>query len=179
MAITPDASRQPAPELDLVTQLQLLASALPQGISAFDHLFAEVGRINQYDPVQDYLTQAHLAAAYRLREKPNNAQLAYTLALADILQRQAKPAIAALEKVIQLDFHNPWPYAYLAFVHLYNFSPAPAQEALQFALSLRPEQPEFILLGGVADLMQGKMFSGWQAVQRYLKSSSDSSHPKT
>lgn len=52
--IAPNTPATPAPELDLVTQLRTLAISLPKGRSALDKIFDEIGRINQYDPVQDY-----------------------------------------------------------------------------------------------------------------------------
>ncbi len=77
--ITPNAPVILAPELDLVTQMRILAGDLPQGRATLDHIFAEIGRINQYAPVQDYILQAELALEYRLKQEPNNVDLAYAL----------------------------------------------------------------------------------------------------
>jgi hypothetical protein len=38
-------------------------------------------------------------------------------------------------------------------------------------MALNSQQPEFWLLRGVADLMQGKLFKAWQAIQVYQKRS--------
>jgi 4-amino-4-deoxy-L-arabinose transferase-like glycosyltransferase len=169
--ISANAPSQSAPELDWVTQLQQLAMTLPQGVKVFDALFADVARLGQYDPGQDAVTQAHQAATYRLQQSPDNLALIYTVALTSILERQVNPAIAALTRAAQLEVQNPWPSAYLAFVHLYNLSPGAAQTALQRAMALNSQQPEFWLLRGVADLMQGKLFKAWQAIQVYQKRS--------
>jgi 4-amino-4-deoxy-L-arabinose transferase-like glycosyltransferase len=165
--ISAEALIQSAPELDLVTQLQQLAITLPQGVKVFDGLFADVARIGQYDPGQDAVTQARQVATYRLQQNPDNLALIYTVALTSILERQVNSAIAALTHAAQLEVQNPWPSAYLAFVHLYNLSPGAAQPALQRAIALNSQQSEFWLLQGGADLMQGKIFKAWQALQVY------------
>jgi hypothetical protein len=78
--IAPNSPATPAPELDLVTQLRTLATSLPQGRSALDPIFDEIGRINQYDPVQDYTIQAQRALEYRLQQEPQNRDWAYAFA---------------------------------------------------------------------------------------------------
>ena len=134
---------------------------MPQGIKAVENIFAEVGRINQYDPTQDYLTQARIAAKYRLRNS-SATQLAYTVALANILQRRVEDAVASLTRVTQLDKENPYAWAYLAFVRLYNWQPKAAETALKPALILNPNQPEIKALSGVAALMQGNLVKAWE-----------------
>ena len=166
LKIDPTAAVTPAPELDLLTQLRTLAATLPQGTKALDRVFAEVGRINQYDPIQDYLVQTQLAMEYRLQQEAQNLDWAYTLALVNVLQQDAEGAIAAFERVIQLDAQNPYDYAYLAFVHLYNWNGADAQAALQPALTLKPNLPELQVLNGVAALMQGNLFKAWHELSR-------------
>ena len=162
LKIDPSATATPAPELDLVTQERLLAATLPQGIKALERVFAEVGRINQYDPIQDYLVQVQLAMEYRLQQEPQNLEWAYALTLAQVLQQKVKGAIAALERVTQLDSQNPYAYAYLAFVHLYNWNGAAAQTALKPALAIDPNIPELHALQGIAALMQGNLVQAWQ-----------------
>ncbi len=156
----------PAPELDLVTQLRMLAQKLPQGIEGLETVFEEVGRVNQYDPVQDYTKQAETALVYRLQQEPDNLEWAYGLALARVLQKDGEGAIAALTKVTELDSQNPYAYAYLAFVYLYNLNPGAAQIALKSALEIAPNQPEIKALNGIAALMQGNLIQAW----RYIKS---------
>ncbi|WP_072016444.1 tetratricopeptide repeat protein [Neosynechococcus sphagnicola] len=172
--IDPSALPQPAPELDYVTQLRTLAATLPQGITAFDALFAKVGQINQYDPTQDYTLQTQQSLTERLRQEPKNLEFAYGLTLASLLQRQVQPTIAALQRVIDLDAQNPWPHAYLAFVYLYDLSPRAAQIALQPGLVLLPQQPELRAMKGIADLMQGNLWGAWQEAQGFL-----ATHPAT
>jgi tetratricopeptide (TPR) repeat protein len=165
--IDPTAKPTPAPELDLVTQLSALAATLPQGTSALSHLSDEISRINQYDAVQDYLVQAQQAMQYRLQQEPKESGFAYTLALATVLKRQVNPAIAALERVTQLDASNPYAYAYLAFVNLFDFRPGAAQVALNQALKLDPNRPEVQALSGIASLMQGNVWQAWHYAQTY------------
>jgi 4-amino-4-deoxy-L-arabinose transferase-like glycosyltransferase len=167
ITIAPTASPSPAPELDLVTQLQQLAPTLSQGRTALDHLFAEIARIDQYDAVLDYTSQTQQACQYRLQQEPNNLNLIYGLVLSSALQRQVQPTIAALERAIQLEPENPWNYGYLAFVHVYTLSPGSAQTALKPALALRPQQPEFRLLQGAADFMQGNFLGAWAEFQQF------------
>ena len=141
----------PAPELDLVTQLRMWTQKLPQGIKGLETIFAEVGRVNQYDPVQDYTEQAEQTLL----------ELLYSLALAQVLQKDAEGAIATLTRVAQLDSQNPFAYAYLAFVYLYNLNPGAAKIALKSALEIDPHQPEIRLLNGITALMQGNFIQAW------------------
>ncbi|MEG4043804.1 phospholipid carrier-dependent glycosyltransferase [Microcoleus sp. Pol17_C1] len=156
------------PELDLVTQLRAMAVNLPKGLPGLEPVFEQIGRINQYDPIQDYTVQAEQALEYRLQQEPNNLELAYALAFSRVLQQNVESAIVALEKVTQLDSKNPYAYAYLAFVHLYGWHPKAAQTALKPALALNSNLPEIRVLNGVAALMQGNLIQAWQDLQ-YLK----------
>ena len=162
--VDPQAEILPAPELDLVTQLRMWGQKLPLGIKGLETVFEEVGRVNQYDPVQDYTKQAEKTLAYRLQQDPNNLELLYGLSLARVLQQDADGAIAALTRVTELDSQNPFAYAYLAFVYLYNLNPGPAEIALKSALELDPTQPEIRALNGVAALMQGNVFKAWRYI---------------
>ena len=156
------------PELDLVTQLREMAVNLPKGLPGLEPVFEQIGRINQYDPIQDYTVQAEQALAYRLKQEPNNLEFAYALAFSTVLQQNVESAIAALEKVTQLDSQNPYAYAYLAFVQIYGWHPKAAETALKPALALNPNLPEIRILNGVAALMQGNLIQAWQDLQ-FLK----------
>jgi len=163
--IDPQAAKLPAPELDLVSQLRQLALNLPQGIPGLEPVFDQVGRINQYDPIQDYTVVAEKTLSYRLQTAPDNLDYTYALALATVLQQDAPTAIAALEHVTQLDPQNPNAYAYLAFIHLYALHPQAAEKAIQTAIKLNPDQSEFQALRGIAALMQGNLIQAWQDLQ--------------
>jgi 4-amino-4-deoxy-L-arabinose transferase-like glycosyltransferase len=165
LTISPGVASQPAPELDFVTQLRTAALALPQGLTGLSDVFDRIGQLNQYDPVQDYLNQARYALTYRLQQAPQNSEFAYGLALADVLKRRVDAAIVALQKVVQLDPQNPYAYAYLAFVNLYDFRPHAAQQALAPALQLQPNSKELQILDGVAALMRGNLIRAWQVLQ--------------
>ncbi len=165
LKIAPNIPATPAPELDLVTQLRTLAISLPKGRSALEQVFDEIGRINQYDPVQDYTIQAQRALEYRLQQEPQNREFAYALAFSNILRRDADGAIAALKQVVQLDSKNPYAHAYLAFVYLYQWRGKAAQEALEPALVLNQNIPEVKALSGVAALLQGNVFKAWNLLQ--------------
>jgi 4-amino-4-deoxy-L-arabinose transferase-like glycosyltransferase len=156
------------PELDLVTQLRTMAANLPKGLPGLEPVFEQIGRINQYDPIQDYTVQAEQALEYRLKQEPNNLEFAYALAFSRALQQNVEGAIAALEKVTQLDSQNPYAYGYLAFIHLYAWHPKAAETALKPALVLNPNLPEIRVLNGVATLLQGNLIQAWQDLQ-YLK----------
>ncbi|MER3433546.1 MAG: phospholipid carrier-dependent glycosyltransferase [Leptolyngbya sp. ERB_1_1] len=165
LTIAPTAATE-APELDAVTQLRTLATTLPQGFKALDRIFAKVGQLNQYDPTQDYVTQARQIFEYRLQQEPNNLEFAYGLALANVLKRRVQPAIDTLERVTQLDAKNPAAHAYLAFVNLYDFRPRAAQKAINSALALNPNLKEVHTLNAVAGLMQGNLVQAWREYQR-------------
>ncbi len=156
------------PELDLVTQLREMAVNLPKGLPGLEPVFEQIGRINQYDPTQDYTVQAEQALEYRLKQEPNNLEFAYALAFSRVLQQNVESAIAALEKVTQLDSQNPYAYAYLAFVQIYGWHPKAAETALKPALALNPNLAEIRVLNGLAALMQGNLIQAWQDLQ-FLK----------
>ena len=151
----------PAPELDLLTQFRTLAASLPQGTKAVERIFASIARINQYDPTQDYLVQTRYSAEYRL-QRSNAVELAYTLGLANVLQRRVESAIASFERVTQLDKQNPYAWAYLGFVRLYNWQPKAAEAALKTALDISPNQPQIKALAGIAALMRGNLVKAWE-----------------
>jgi 4-amino-4-deoxy-L-arabinose transferase-like glycosyltransferase len=161
--VTAQALAEAAPELDLVTQLWGLASNLATG--DLDTVFRETGRINQYDPTQDYLQQAKLALSYRLQTEPGNVEWIYALALAQVLQQDAPGAIATLERAVELDGENPYAHAYLAFVHLYCWQPNVAQPAINTAIALAPDLSEAHLLDGIAALMRGNLWKAWQVAK--------------
>ncbi|MGA7932004.1 MAG: tetratricopeptide repeat protein, partial [Kovacikia sp.] len=167
--IDPVAPPLAAPELDWVTQLRSLAMALPQGIKGLNRCFDEIGRINQYDPMQDYVNQTRQAMTYRLQQEPQNLDFAYALALANVLKRRVSPAISAMQRITQLDPQNPSAYGYLAFVNLYDFRPRAAQNALNTALKLNPNLPELQALSGVAALMEGNLPLAWKYAQVYRR----------
>ncbi|NJM73796.1 MAG: phospholipid carrier-dependent glycosyltransferase [Scytonema sp. RU_4_4] len=169
LQIDPQATATQAPELDLVTQLETLGAQLPKGTEAVSQVFEEVGRINQYDPIQDYLLQARLTLEYRLQHLTPNQDWAYALALANVLQRRVDGAIASLKQVTQLDSENPYAHAYLAFVQLYNWQPAAAQKSLEPSLAKNPNLPEFRALSGVAALMQGDFVKAWKDLSTLRK----------
>ncbi|MDY7012730.1 MAG: phospholipid carrier-dependent glycosyltransferase [Cyanobacteriota bacterium] len=164
--IDPSATATPAPELDLVTQLRHLSANLPKGIPALEEIFDEIGRINQYDPVQDYTQQAELALSYRLQTEGDNLDLLYALAFTRVLQEEADGAIASLQKVAQLDSNNPYAHAYLAFAYLYDWQAQAARTAIQPAIALQPNSPELQAIAGVAALMQGHLLEAWRVWQK-------------
>ncbi|MEM1168923.1 MAG: glycosyltransferase family 39 protein [Cyanobacteria bacterium P01_H01_bin.35] len=160
--VDPQAPILPAPELDLVTQLRMWGQKLPLGIKGLETVFEEVGRVNQYDPVQDYTEQAEQTLTYRLQQEPDNLELLYSLALAQVLQKDAEGAIATLTRITGLDSQNPFAYAYLGFVYLYELNPGAAEIALKSALEIDPHQSEIRSLNGIAALMQGNLVLAWR-----------------
>ena len=166
LSIAPESATVLAPELDLVTQLRTLAAGLPNGTKAVGPIFEEIGRINQYDPLQDYVVQAQLAFQHRIQQEPQNRDWAYGLALTKVLKRQVKGAITALEHVTQLDAQNPYAYAYLAFIHLYDWQPSAAEIPLKSAAALNPNLSEVHALIGAKALMQGNLLEAWHALWR-------------
>ncbi|MEB3210785.1 MAG: hypothetical protein VKL39_05500, partial [Leptolyngbyaceae bacterium] len=154
----PDLDR---PEVDWVSQLRMLSTALPQGIEALDPVFDQIGRFSLYDPVQSYAQQAEVTLAHRLQINPNDLENAYALTLAQVLQRDAEGAIATLQSITALDSRNPYAHAYLAFVHLYALHPHAAHDAISRAIALDPDVQEFKLLRVVASVMGGDLWHAW------------------
>jgi 4-amino-4-deoxy-L-arabinose transferase-like glycosyltransferase len=169
LKIDPKAPAPAARELDFVTQLRSLSTTMPTGLKALDKIFAEVGQLNQLDPVQDYVTQTRQALEYRLKQDPKNLDFAYGVALSQVLKRKVDPAIAALETVTKLDSKNAIAYAYLAFVNLYDFRPRAAQKALDQALVLDPNLRELHSLNAVTGLMKGNFVQAWQEYRKSIK----------
>ena len=162
LTIDPTVSATPAPELDLVTQLRAIAPRLAEGTAGLEPIFAQTARINQYDPLQDYLAQAEQALTYRRQQEQPPLDWLWAIALANVLQQDVDGAIATLQQIIRLDSQNPYTYAYLAFVYLYDWQPRAAQAALKPALSINPDLPELQTLSGIAALMQGNLIEAWR-----------------
>lgn len=163
--ITVDAIAPPpvAPELDLVSQLHQLSQGLATG--DLDPVFNTVGRINQYDPIQDYLAQAEQAMTVRLADHPNGVRWLYTRALAQVLQQDAPAAITTLQYLTQAAPENPFHWLYLAFVHLYSWQPGAANQALDEAEALAPDMIEVKALQGVAALQRLNLLRAWRKIQ--------------
>ena len=168
VTIDPAAVPQPAPELDRVTQLRLLALRLRQGLPEFDGVFAEIGRINQYDPHQIYTRQAAALARQRLKTEPDRLSHWYLLGLAEVLQRNGPEAIDAFTAIARLDENNPYAHAYLAFVNLYEFRAGAAEVAIENALVRSPDQPEFHLIRAVARLLKLNLWGTWEDLHQGL-----------
>jgi 4-amino-4-deoxy-L-arabinose transferase-like glycosyltransferase len=167
--ITPQTAPAPAPPVDFVSQLRNLAPPLAQGLAGLEPIFREVGRLNIYDPTQDYLRQADLSLSYRLSQGVlNPIPLTYALVLARVLQQNPPQAIAALQSLVQLEPDNPYAHAYLAFVYLYDWQGHKGAQALAPALKLAPHQPEFQALAAIAALMQGNVWRAWQIAEPLL-----------
>ncbi|TVQ51480.1 MAG: hypothetical protein EA366_15415 [Spirulina sp. DLM2.Bin59] len=164
ITVDPAAAAVPAPELDYVTQLHHLAQGLPLGWRGLEPLFLMIGRINQYDPIQDYLGQTVAANTYRLRQEPENLSYLYPLALARALQENAPATLAVMERAVAIAPQIPMHHAYVAFLHLYLFQPRRGEEAIAPALVLAPDQPLFQALDGLAALLQGNVVKAWRVL---------------
>jgi len=155
-ALAAPAADPPAPALDLGQQLRQLASLMPDGLERLDRVFLEVGRINQYDPTQDYLDRTIAALDYRLESDPRR-DWAYTVALAQLLNKRVDAAIAAFDRVTQIDPDDPYGWAYLAIVETIAIHPHAAYRAIDRAVALAPDIPEFRTLRGVLALTRGNL----------------------
>ncbi|WP_036485801.1 glycosyltransferase family 39 protein [Myxosarcina sp. GI1] len=169
LEITNNATAKPAPELDLVTQLRAIAPKMADSITALEPIFAQTARINQYDGRQDYLRQTELALSYRLQHGVVSSQhrldWLYTVALSQVLQQDVDGAIASFNQITELAPQNPYGYAYLAFVYLYDWQPQAATKELNIAAELNPNIPEVKTLQGVAALMQGNLVKAWNLLK--------------
>jgi len=158
-----DALPPAAPEPDPASVLRALAGPLRRG--ELDPVFREVGRINQYDPTQDYLNQLEASLGWRLARRPTDLDLAYALTLVHVLHKDADRAAAVLEQVTRRDPHNPHAWSYLGFVHLYAFRGAAAEAPLRRAETLDPRSDTIRKLLGVAALMQGRLPEAWERLR--------------
>jgi 4-amino-4-deoxy-L-arabinose transferase-like glycosyltransferase len=169
ITIDPAAEAIPAPELDLVTQLRTIAPNMARGIKGLEPIFAQTTRINQYDAKHDYLPQAELALSYRLQRDNVSQQQkldwTYAVILSQVLKQDVDGAIATLQQLLQLNDRNPYNYAYLAFVYLYDWQPRLAEQALNAATKINPHIEEVQTLSGIAALMQGKLIRAWHLLQ--------------
>ncbi|MCT7951024.1 glycosyltransferase family 39 protein [Ancylothrix sp. C2] len=159
------AARVEAPELDLVTQMRVMAVSLRLGVAGLGPIFEEVARINQYDPVQDYTMAGDLALSYRLRNEGAKRSWAYAVGFSRVLRQDVRGAIRGLEEVVRLDSENVYAYGYLAFVHLYNWDGRRAERALKPAFDVDANVVEIKALRGVARLMQGNFLGAWGDLQ--------------
>ena len=153
----------PALRPDLTSTLRDLSLGLAAG--ELEDIFATVGRINQYDPYQDYLKQTEAAMALRLANDPENLNWLYPLALAQVLQRKAPAAAETLGRITEITPENPHPWAYLAFVNLYQWRPSPAQKALVRLQAIAPDFPELPYLEAVAALQRGNLWQVWRSLK--------------
>lgn len=141
-----------SPALDLVSQMSKLATELQKG--KLDNIFVQIDNFNQYDPTQDYLKQIEFAANYRLKDEPDNLNWRYTLVLSQLLQRQVSALIQNLTELTKYDAKNPYTWLYLAFIYLYSFQPAQAEQKLAIAEQIKPDIPELKTLKTVTNIMK-------------------------
>ncbi|GBF82909.1 phospholipid carrier-dependent glycosyltransferase [Aphanothece sacrum] len=170
LTLDPNAYPIVAPPLDLNSQLRGLSLNLGQGIDGLGKIFDEIDRINQYDPIQDYLKQTQEALTYRLTHQSTQYQLDWTygVVLSYILQENPQGAIAALKELIKLDPNNPYHHGYLGFVYLYDWQPKAAEIAIKSALKLKSNIKEFQYLDGISAIMQGNFIKGWRVLSPLL-----------
>ncbi len=166
--LSSQAAAVAAPDLDWVTQLREVSQLLPLGPDYLDEVFDPVGRLNLYDPIQNYLVQAEQSLQRRWENPDDAVTYGYGLVLSQVLQLKVQEAIASLELLAQQDADNPYVHAYLGFVNLYAFRPRAAQAALAPALEMVPESPEIQGLSAVAYLMQGNVWRAWQTGQQAI-----------
>lgn len=144
---------------DLLSQFRQLIPALRSG--QLDPVFNNLNRMNQADPTQDYYQQLATAAQFRLQTDPDNLEQLYTLLLTQVLQRQAPAATQTAQRITQLDPKNPYAWAYLAVVYLYQWHGGQAQAALDQVARLNPNLTELKTLNIVAAIMQLNLVQAW------------------
>lgn len=164
LVIDPGTAPVTTPDPNLVGVLHRLSQGLAEG--NLDPIFATVGHINQYDPIQDYLPQAELAMVHRLASASDQLPWLYTQVMAQVLQQDARGAIATLEQLTTLTPDNIYPWLYKGFVHLYAWQPRLAESALDQAAAIDATLPELQLLRAVAALQQLNLWKTWQYVRQ-------------
>jgi 4-amino-4-deoxy-L-arabinose transferase-like glycosyltransferase len=156
------STRDDSFEPDAISKLHQLNKSFAQG--KIDRVFSETATLNQYDPTQDYLTQAQQAIQARIDRGESQLDLKYTLALTQVLQRQIEPLLDNLTNITQLDSQNSQAWMYLGFVRLYHWQPQAAEIAFSTAAKLPSPPPELATLRVIAALFRCDL---WQAWQRY------------
>ena len=146
-------------EPDPISKLQQLSKLFAQG--KIDPVFSELNTLNQYDPTQDYLTQAQQALTYRIEHGESQLELKYTLALTQVLQRQIEPLLANLTSISHQDPQNPYAWMYLGFVRLYHWQPQAAETAFEIAGRLPAPPPELATLKVISALFRFNLFEVW------------------
>ncbi len=149
------------PELDLITQLRLLARTLAQqgDIDAWRQI---VGRLDRYDPAHRTLRQwQDLTVARRSAESPN-IQAFYDLALVQFLQGEMRSAIAGLQQWIQLQPENPQPQLYLAIAEATIGNGTAAQVAVERVQQLQPDFVSPEPLQTLIAAVQGNPVARWR-----------------
>ncbi|MEM9156568.1 MAG: glycosyltransferase family 39 protein [Cyanobacteria bacterium P01_F01_bin.33] len=158
--ISSDAPQLDTPQLDFVTQLRQLGTLLAAG--ELDTVFDVAGRLNQYDATQDYLQQAERTLKFRLERSPDLINERYALGLAQVLQRQVRPALQTFRHLTEMDADNPYAWTYVGFINLYRWHPRAAEAALERAHAIDPDLPELKTLQGVAALMRLNLMRAWE-----------------
>ncbi len=143
-----------------IAKLDRLGKLFARG--KIDEVFKEVATLNQYDPIQDYLTQARQAINYRIDHGKSSLDSRYTLALTQVLQRRVQPLLDNLTKIAQADTHNPYAWMYLGFIRLYNWQPQAAETAFQMVDKLPSPPPELATLKIVSSVFRGNLVQAWQ-----------------
>ncbi len=152
-----------SPELDWVTQLHQQATPFSQG--KIEEAMAQVSILNFYDPLKDYLKQAEEAFSWRIEQQPNQPDLLYSIALSQVIQIKSESLLETLQKTAQIDPDNVYSWTYLGFVHLYNWQPKKAEEALNIAQKFDNPPPEVHTLKIVSSLMQLNLVQFWQELK--------------
>ena len=152
-----------APELDWVTQFSVQIMPFAEG--KINQVIENIGVLNFYDPIKDYLKQVEIASNFRLQTNPNQLELYYSLALAQAMQTKVKPLLQTLENITKLDAQNAYAWTYLAFVRLYNFQPKQAEIALNIAEKSENAPPELKTLKAISSLMQLNLLKFWQEIK--------------
>ncbi|MEM8603838.1 MAG: glycosyltransferase family 39 protein [Cyanobacteria bacterium P01_H01_bin.121] len=165
ITIDPATEPTPAPPVDYVSRVRELAKLMPEGVPALETVFAELDRLNLYDPIQNFYVQAERTLTARLQQAPDQVDYAYGVLLSQALQREVNAALESLETITALDADNPYSHAYQAFVNLAAWRPGAAKQALDAALDLAPDSAEIHGLDAIANLMQGNLWGAWQQAQ--------------
>jgi 4-amino-4-deoxy-L-arabinose transferase-like glycosyltransferase len=140
------------PLINRVSELQQLGGLLQRG--ELDELFRRVGPLNQSDPQQVYLADSEAVLQARLKQNPGHLRDLYALAVAQALQRRADAAAGTLQQINRLDPGNGSALMGLGVVQLYRFKPKAAQQALDAAAMLTPDNPTLNTLRIVASALR-------------------------
>ncbi len=134
-----------------------LARGMERGPEGLGPVFARIGAEHQLDAHFLYQERVRARALARLRERPDDADALWSLALVATLRNRPVEAQQWYSTLQRLQPTNPWPLAYRSVVLLASWNPVGAQAALRDAPLAMRRNPVIHALTDVSDVLSGRL----------------------